>query len=126
MMKSSGHVLLSASRISRLVYVIAAIFVVIYIAFDVLDLDLSNFPLNRTPRQRLEVVTQTPKAVELVNLCERSTFSLERLLPDPSISRDSIRLNHKGGTVLMVRAARTHILKLTLPRSSPPESSPAA
>jgi len=100
--------------------------VVTYIAFDVLDLDLSNFPLNRAPRQRVVVVTQTPKAVELANLNERNTFSLERLLPDPSISRDSIRLNYSGGSMLMVRAARTHIQRLTLPRSSPPESSPAA
>jgi len=33
----------------RLVYIVSAVFVFFYIAFDVLDLDLSDFPLGLIP-----------------------------------------------------------------------------
>ena len=117
---------LTSGRFWRLVHIFTAVFVLSYIAFDVLDLDPSDFPLKRAPRQRVVVVTEMPKGTELASLLEGHLLRMEPLLLDPSF-KESIRLHHKD----MLRTFsfgvdRIYVHRITHPLSSALESSPAS
>jgi len=110
----------------RLVHIFTVVFVLSYIAFDVLDLDLSDFPLKRAPRQRVVVMTEMPKGTELANLLEGHLIRMEPLLLDPSF-KESIRLHHKDTLrTFSVRADRIHVHRIAHQLSSALESSPPA
>lgn len=110
----------------RLVHIVTAVFVFSYIAFDVLDLDLSDFPLKQVPRERVILVTEVPKGTELVNLLGDGGLRMEPSFLDPAIFKESTRLRNKDKPRTLWSAAYSHIHRLTFPRSSPPDSSPAA
>jgi hypothetical protein len=121
------HKLKNSNRLWRLVHTVTVVFVFSYIAFDVLDLDLSDFPLKQVARERVVVVTESPKGTELANLLDHDGLRMKPSLLDPSIFKESIRLQHKDKLIaLRFRADRIHVLRLGLPRSSTLDSSPAA
>jgi len=59
-----------SSRLWRTVYIASAFCVFAYIASEVLDLDLSDFPLKRPPLERSAVVTQVAKDTEHAYIAE--------------------------------------------------------
>ncbi len=116
----------STSVAGRLVYILAALFVFSYIAFDVLDLDLSDFPLKRPSRQRVIVVAEIPKVIELTHSFERRLLAMGTLFQDSSIFRESIRLHTKYNLrTFRLGLNRPRIHGITHPLSSALESSPA-
>ena len=112
-------------RLRRFVHIITALFVFSYIAFDVLDLDLSDFPLKPVLHQRVVVMAEMPKAVKLTNLHERHLLRMEPLFLDPSTFKRSIRPQYNAVQRAFFRRISSPVHRRTLPRSSP-ESSPVA
>ena len=109
----------------QLVYIASAVVVFSYIAFDVLDLDLSDFPLKQAPRERVVVVTEVPKGTELANLLGDTSLRMESSLLDPAIFKESTRLRHKDTLRTLRSSAYPNVHRLTFPRSSTRDSSPA-
>ena len=83
------------SRFWGWVHIVSALFVFSYIAFDVLDLDLSDFPFKHAPREKAAIITETPKATELVNTVNSDGFKIALLLL-PAIFKESIRIQQKN------------------------------
>jgi hypothetical protein len=114
-------------RFWRLVHIVTALFVFSYIAFDVLDLDLSDFPLKQAPREQVVVVTEVPKGIVLANLRGDTGLRMEPSLLDPAIFKESNRLRYHKDTLRALRStAYPHVHRLTFPRSSNQDSSPPA
>ena len=101
-------------------------FVFFYIAFDVLDLDLSDFPLKQGTHERAAVVIEVPKGTELVNLLGDAGLRMEPWLLNPAIFKESTRLRHKDTLRTLRSTAHFHVHRLIFPRSSTRDSSPAA
>src|SRR5262249_40463411 len=97
-----------------------------YIAFDVLDLDLSDFPVKQAAHQRVVVVTEAPKGIEPANLLKDVGLRMEPSLLDPAIFRESTRLQHKDALRTLRFSGYPYVHKVTFPRSSTRDSSPAA
>jgi hypothetical protein len=116
-----------SSLLLRTIYIASAVFVFSYILFDVLDLDLSDFPLRQAPLERSAVVTQVPKGTEHTFLPDRTVFWVDLSLLFSEISKESLRLQHKGMLrSLLFDSARTRVYRIALPRSSTKDSSPSA
>ena len=109
----------------QLVHIVTVMFVFSYIAFDVLDLDLSDFPLKQVTHERVAVVTEVPKGTELANLLGDAGPRMEPSLLDPAIFKGSTRLRHKDTLRTLRSTAYPHFHRLTFPRSSTRDSSPA-
>jgi hypothetical protein len=77
----SGAKLRRNSRIMRWVHLINVLFVFSYIAFDVLDLDLSDFIFNHAPYQTTPAIAE---AVKLPQLSDPTKLSTRRLVPSVS------------------------------------------
>ena len=108
------------------VHVVCAVFVLFYIAFDVLDLDLSDFPLQQMSHRQVVIVAEAPQVPELFNLLDRDSPRIGSLFIDPSISKESFRFRHQRVLqVLWLHIARAQIYRITFPRSSTTDSSPA-
>ena len=106
----------------RCVYLISAVFVFSYIAFDVLDLDLSDFPLSHTPREKTAIVTEVPKITGSLNAGNPDGFRIAPSLLEPPIFKDSLQSD-----LLRVPRFRKFLISfhpLIIPRSSS-EPSPA-
>ena len=117
----------TSARFWRLVHIATVMFVFSYIAFDVLDLDLSGFPLKQLPREQVVVVTEVPKGTELGNLLGDPGLRMEPSLLDPAIFKESTRLRYYKDTLRTLRStAYPHVYRLTFPRSSTRDSSPPA
>lgn len=115
-------------RFWRVVHIVTVIFVFFYIAFDVLDLDLSGFPLKQAPRDQVVVVTEVPKGTELASLLGDAGLRMEPSLLDQAVFKESNRLRYYyKDTLRTLRSTRyLHVHRLTFPRSSTRDSSPAA
>ena len=113
-------------RFWRLVHIVTAVFVFSYIVFDVLDLDLSDFPLKQVPHERVVVVTEVPKVTELTNLFGGGGLLIEPSFLDPAIFKESTRLQHKDTRRTLRSNTYLYIHRLIFPRSSSQDSSPAA
>ena len=114
-------------RLGRLVHLITAVFVFSYIAFDVLDLDLSDFPLKQAARERAVVVTEVPKGTEWTNLIDHDGHRLGPWLFDASVVKQSMRLHDNNiQRTSQSHSARTYVHRLVFPRSSRSDSPPAA
>ena len=113
-------------RFWRWVHLVSAVFVFSYIAFDVLDLDLSNFPLKHAPRERAAIITEAPKATELVNTVNSDGFRIAPLLLQPSIFKESIRIQQKD----LLRTSRFRkariLFRPRIVQRSTSDSSPSA
>jgi len=113
--------LIKRFRFWRWVHIMSAVLVFSYVAFDVLD--LSDFPLN----ERMLIITEAPKATEMVHTLNWSGFQIVPSLLHPSLFKESIRIQQKN----MLRAsrfreARIPFHRLTLSQSSTLDSSPPA
>jgi hypothetical protein len=107
------------STLSRVVYIICTAFIVLYILFDVLDLDGSNFPTTRAPVHRTVVIVEVPKVGENIYLPDTTDLWMN-LAALPTEAKYVIHL-----VALSVRipslpdAARARGYRIALPRSSP-------
>ena len=113
--------LIKRFRFWRWVHIMSAVLVFSYVAFDVLD--LSDFPLN----ERMLIITEAPKAIEMVNTLNWNGFRKVLSLLQPSLFKESIRIQQKN----MLRAsrfreARIPFHRLTLSQSPTLDSSPPA
>jgi len=112
---------------SVLVHIITAVFVFSYIAFDVLDLDLSDFPLKQAARERAVVVSEVPKGTELASLINHDGHRLGPWLLDASVVKQSLRVQDNNiQRTSQFHDARTYVHRLVFPRSSKSDSPPAA
>ena len=111
----------------RVIHIVTAVFVLLYIAFDVLDLDLSDFPLKQAAHERTVIIAETPKTVELTQALSADSFRIVSSLQQPLVSKDSIRFQ-QNHLVQPARFRETRILlhRLNLPQFSNTNSSPAA
>jgi hypothetical protein len=98
---------------------IFAVFVLSYILFDVLDLDLSNFPLKQAPVKRTAVATEVLKGEEHAFLSpNRTDYWVNPSLSFLDIPKESLRLQHKGiMRSLKFNVARIRLYRIALPRS---------
>ena len=113
--------LIKRFRFWRWVHIMSAVLVFSYVAFDVLD--LSDFPLN----ERMLIITEAPKATEIVHTVNWNGFHIVPSLLQPSLFKESIRIQQKN----MLRAsrfreARIPFHRLTLSQSPTLDSSPPA
>jgi hypothetical protein len=114
-------------RFSRLIHIITVVFVFSYIAFDVLDLDLSDFPLKQASQQHTVVIAETPKAAEVENVLNLDSFRIPSFWLQPSLSKESVRLQQKQFIQpVRSRDSLIHLHRLHLPQSADASSSPAA
>jgi hypothetical protein len=105
--------------LSRVVYVICTAFIVLYILFDVLDLDGSNFPTMRAPVHRTVVIVEVPKVGENVYLPNTTDLWVNvALLPTESEYAIHLAALHLW-IPLLPDAARGRGYRIALPRSSP-------
>ena len=117
----------TSRRSCGLIHVVTVLFVFSYIAFDILDLDLSEFPLQQTAQKQVVIIAEAPNATELANLPNRDSLRSEPSLIDPSVSKESIRF--QDNRILRIpwfHIARAHIHRVNFPQSSTLDSSPAA
>jgi hypothetical protein len=110
----------------RLVYIASAVLVFCYIAFNVLDLDLSDFPLKQVPRDHVVVVTEVPKGTELAHFVGDAGLRIEPSFLDPALFKESTRLQEKDQARTLRTGAHLQIYRITFPRSGSRESAPAA
>lgn len=113
--------LIKRFRFWRWVHIMSAVLVFSYVAFDVLD--LSDFPLN----ERMLIITEAPKATEIVHTLNWSGFQIVPSLLQPSLFKESIRIQQKN--ILRAsrfREARILFHRLIIPQSSTLDSSPPA
>ena len=116
---------LSSVTARRSVYTVVAMFVFTYIAFDVLDLDLSDFPLKQAAHERVVLATEMPRGTEQADLFGRHLLRVEPLLQHLSPFKESIRLRHKeilGNSNSRENCIRGH--RITYPLSASQESAP--
>ena len=109
------HKLKNSNRLWRLVHTVTVVFVFSYIAFDVLDLDLSDFPLKQVARERVVVVTESPKGTELANLLDHDGLRMKPSLLDPSIFKESIRLQQKDKLIALFPCGSYSCAKVSSP-----------
>src|SRR5712692_10821570 len=120
------HVELKRWCLWRAIHILSALFVCSYISFHVLDLDLSDFPLTEPSGETTLVIIEAPETTELASAISETSFRVTPSLVDPAI-KESIRfqqknlLRHTRG-----RDTRLRLYRLTIPRPSAFESSPAA
>src|SRR6185312_1575187 len=75
----------------RFIYVFSLVFVFCHIAFDVLDLDLSNFPLNNATHESGAIITTAPEAAELVKTVKADGFRTNPSFLEPVAVNESVR-----------------------------------
>jgi|SRR5690242_18882711 hypothetical protein len=113
-------------HISELFYTVALVFVFSYIAFDLLDLDLSNFHLTDMQRNSAAIMTAAPEAAELAKTVKATSFRLQPLVVPASRINESIRIQLKQiPRALRFRGARFLFRPRFIPASTK-HSSPAA
>src|ERR1700730_9386302 len=82
-------------RFWQCLHILCAAFVFSYIVFDVLDLDLSDFPLKHATHEKTAIVTEALKVTELVSIGNSDGFWIARSLLQPASFKDSVRIQHK-------------------------------
>jgi hypothetical protein len=108
-------------------HIITVLFVVSYIAFDVLDLDLSDFPLQQPSHKQVVIVAEAINAAELTQLPDHDGFWREPAPVDPAVTKASIRFqDNRTIRTRWLHIALTHIHKVNFPRSSSSDSALAA
>jgi hypothetical protein len=121
----SGFSFIHSSRLWRAACVASVLVVFVYVLFDVLDLDGSNFPRLFTPVERTIIVAFVPSGIELNYSFEESELcgDLSTLLADRSeeYSRPPCPELFRTSPLGM---ARGHRYRVGLARNSLPDSSP--
>ena len=118
--------LIKRHRLWRMTHIVGAAFVLFYVFFQVLDLDLSGFPLKEASEERTVVLTEASETTELTN-----TISGDSL----RVAVMELQLSLKGSIAFQQqnflrptrpREVRIQLHRLKIPRSPAAESSPAA
>src|SRR5262245_33120436 len=121
----SGSGLIHSSRASRAIYLVSALLVFYNIFFDLLDLDVSNFPKLFTPVQRTITVAVLPPSTELNFSSEQSEVCGDiSLLP---ADRSAVYSRSSWAELLRTSplgTARSHGYRVGLARNSLPDSPP--
>src|SRR5215468_11867852 len=121
----SGLGSIRPSRVSRPIYVLSIVLVLLNILFDVLDLDGSNFPKLFTPVQRTITVAVLPPSTELNFSSEQSEVCGDiSLLP---ADRSAVYSRSSWAELLRTSplgTARSHGYRVALARNSLPDSPP--
>src|SRR5262249_24929982 len=113
--------LIKRFRFWRWVHIMSAVLVFSYVAFGVLD--LSDFPLN----ERMLIITEAPKATEIVHTLKWNGFQIVPSLLHPSLFKESIRIQQKNILrASRLREARILFHRLIIPQSSTLDSSSPA
>jgi hypothetical protein len=98
-----------------------------YIAFDVLDMDLSDFPLKPGARQRVVVVAEVPKGTEAANLLELPAPWPGSSRLDPAVFKQSLGLQQNEPLrTVGFPSRRLPIHRILHSHYSAPQSSPPA
>jgi len=122
---SSAIRIINRHRLWRAIHILSALFVCSYISFHVLDLDLSDFPLTEPSGETTLVIIEAPETTELASAISETSFRVTPSLVDPAI-KESIRFQQKNLLRhTRVRDARLRLHRLTIPRFSASDSSPA-
>jgi len=109
------------------IHIITILFVFSYIAFDILDLDLSEFPLQQVSHKQVVILAEAPSATELDYFLDHDSRLIQSPVLDLSNSKESIRLqDHRLLRIPSLRLVHSHILRIVFPHSSSSDSSPAA
>jgi hypothetical protein len=108
------------------IHIVGALFVLSYVSFQVLDLDLSDFPLKHAAAERASAVLEAPEATQLSNVMCVDSFGTAAA-PEQICGGDSIRSQESN----LLRHApfrdiRIHLHRLTIPLPSPSDPSVAA
>jgi hypothetical protein len=109
-------------------HIIIAFFVLSYIAFDVLDLDLSAFPLQQAAHKQALIVAEAPGSTESTYLLDYGWLSTNRSFEEAPVIQPSIRFSdNRVLKITSFRIARAQIYRVIYPPSSSPDpdSSPA-
>lgn len=122
----SDFKLINRHRLWRLTHIVGAVFVLFYVFFQVLDLDLSDFPLREVSEERTVALTESSETTELTNAISEDSFRLVVLQVQPSF-KESIAFRQKH----FLRAGwlpdfRIRLHRLKIPRSSKSDASLAA
>lgn len=127
------------SLFCRCAHILSVVFVFSYIAFEVLDLDLSDLtahhkarhaatarkrsvPLRHAPLEKTVVITEALKVTEIVNTGNPDGFWIAPSLVQPATAtfKESIRIQQKN----LLRTSRFRNLRLlSPPRIIPPSNS---
>jgi hypothetical protein len=112
-------------RLRRPIHIVSAVFVLSYVSFQVLDLDLSDFPLKHAAAERASVILESPETTELSHTLSEDSFgfawSLEQQCANNSTcSQAANSLRHAPFPDIRIRLHR-----LTIPSSSPLDPSTA-
>jgi hypothetical protein len=114
----------SFPTLRRLLHLIVVIFITFDIASDVLDLDLSDFPLEEDPHERVLVATQVAETSELVRSLDHDGIRTKRTIL--GVSTFKMQTNGLGRT-LRFRTVPTQIYRrLIFPHSNPGSLLPEA
>ena len=110
-------------RLLRLLHLVLVTFVSFYLAFDVLDLDLSDFPSEQNSREHDLATTDSPDTSDLSGGVGDSGVSTEPLLLDVSTFRIETNglICNFGFRTAPIQLYR----RLIFPRSSTSRSPPA-
>jgi len=113
----------SGDRVRSVMHIVIAFFVLSYIAFDVLDLDLSSFPLQQPAHKAVLIVAEVPAATELSYLPGHDALWTKQAIVDSPVSQHAIRLNdNRILRIAWFHTSRSQIYRLIYPPSSTPDS----
>ena len=110
----------------RLTRIVGAVFVLSYVFFQVLDLDLSDFPLKETSEERAVVLTEASETTELTQAISEDSFRLV-VVQLQHLLKGSIAFQQRYSFLPpRLREVRIQWHRRKIPRSLTADSSPAA
>ena len=92
---SSAIRILNRYRLWRAIHIVTALFVLSYISFQVLDLDLSDFPTSESSGETSLAIVEASESTELASAINETSFRVTPSLVDPAI-KESIRFQQKN------------------------------
>jgi hypothetical protein len=119
------HSFARSRRRYKVVHLFTCVFVFGYIAFDVLDLDLSDFLLKVAPGNRVAMAAEVPSGVEETDVLNPPTTKPVALIADIAVFRGGVRFeqNAQALTSFRFRSLRVPVRRIAHPRHSDSPSS---
>ena len=112
----SGPKVAGNPALRQWVHIISVLFVFSYIAFDVLDLDLSDFVWNHGPREEAPIISDAVKLPELSDPAKLSNVRIPRSVIQSLYTQTSIQI--RALTIPSVPRTPTIFHRLILPAST--------
>ena len=113
------------SRFCRIVHIATAVFVLSYVFFQVLDLDLSNFPLKHVPENRALALVESTETIQIAQVI--SEDSLRFAVVQLQSLEDAMVLQQRSlFHTALPRPVQIQLHRLKMPRSSAPDAAPVA